>query len=245
MQSSYLDAIRKLEGFIPQAQWDYAQFTNGYGTRARFPGEVVDRAEAERRFQTEIANARAVVERHAPNLDEGTKAALTSLTFNAGCSWVSSGLGEAVQRGDLDDVRAIFNQYCKAGGEVVAGLVSRRAAEALWIGDANGGGAGSTAPGGAVATSRISAPPEVAAAGAPADGAGGAVSAAPSQGEHGQELDLRASLDDTRVPREVASAAVTSLISSNLSEIARLVRLDNGHHFLASDSERKTERARG
>jgi hypothetical protein len=32
-------------------------------------------------------------------------------------------------------VRDIFQQYNKAGGEVLPGLVSRRAAEALWIGN--------------------------------------------------------------------------------------------------------------
>ncbi len=44
MHSAYLDAIRAFEGYAGQARWDYAQFTNGYGTRAAHPGEVVDRA---------------------------------------------------------------------------------------------------------------------------------------------------------------------------------------------------------
>ncbi|MGE5510128.1 MAG: glycoside hydrolase family protein [Bacteroidota bacterium] len=143
MNSFYLDAIRKFEGFTPQAQWDYAQISNGYGTRALFPGEVIDRAEAERRFMAEIAGARAIVERHAPNVDEGTKAALTSLTFNAGDKWVRSGLGDAVRRGDMDAVRSLFLEYTKAGGKELQGLVDRRSAEAQWIGN------GSPAPEGA------------------------------------------------------------------------------------------------
>src|SRR3989304_184669 len=101
MNSPVLNAIRGFEGFTPQAQWDYAQFSNGYGTRAKFAGEVIDKAEADRRFEAAVANARSVVEQHAPRVDEGTKAALTSLTFNAGETWVKSGLGEAVKRGDL------------------------------------------------------------------------------------------------------------------------------------------------
>ena len=134
MNSLYLNSIRTFEGFTPQAQWDYAQHSNGYGTRALYPGEVIDRAEAERRFQSEIASARAVVDRHAANVDEGTKAALTSLTFNAGEKWTRDGLGDAVRRGDMDTVRSLFLEYNKAGGKLLAGLAARRTAEAEWIG---------------------------------------------------------------------------------------------------------------
>lgn len=134
MTANYLDAIRKFEGFTQQASWDYAQYTNGYGTKAKFPGEVIDKAEADRRFQTEIAQARAIVDRHAPHVDEGTKAALTSLTFNAGDKWAKSGLGEAIRSGDTERARELFLQYNKAGGEVLPGLAQRRVAEAAWIG---------------------------------------------------------------------------------------------------------------
>ena len=148
MHSFYLDAIRKFEGYTPQASWDYAQFSNGYGTKALYPGEVIDKAEAERRFKAEVGDARRIVEKHAPHVDEGTKAALTSLTYNAGTAWISSGLGDAVRRGDLDQVREIFQKYNKAGGEVLPGLVSRRAQEALWIGnpDIAAGAAASQSP---------------------------------------------------------------------------------------------------
>ncbi|MCC7251460.1 lysozyme [Hyphomicrobium sp.] len=135
MHSFYLDAIRNFEGFTPQASWDYAQFSTGYGTKARFAGEVIDRAEAERRFQTEVSAARSLVEKAAPHVDDGTKAALTSLTYNAGTAWIESGLGDAVRRGDLEAAREIFQKYNKAGGEVLPGLVNRRSQEALWIGN--------------------------------------------------------------------------------------------------------------
>ena len=138
MNSFYLDSIKKFEGFAPQAQWDYAQHSNGFGTRALHAGEVIDRAEAERRFEAEIASARAVVERHAASADEGTKAALTSLTFNAGEKWTRDGLGDAVRRGDMETARSLFLEYNKAGGKVLAGLAARRAAEAEWIGGPQG-----------------------------------------------------------------------------------------------------------
>jgi lysozyme len=151
MHSFYLDAIRNFEGYTPQAQWDYAQFSNGYGTKARFAGEKIDRVEADRRFHAEVASARSIVEKAAPHVDEGTKAALTSLTYNAGTSWIESGLGDAVRRGDLDSAREIFQKYNKAGGEVLPGLQHRRSQEALWIGN----------PGAATETASAALPPVV------------------------------------------------------------------------------------
>lgn len=157
MNSLYLDSIRGFEGFTPRAQWDYAQHSNGYGTRALYPGEMIDRGEAERRFQSEIASARAIVERHAADADEGTKAALTSLTFNAGEKWTRDGLGDAVRRGDLEGVRSLFLEYNKAGGRLLEGLAARRVAEAQWIGNPQPGV-------GAAATSETMAAPSAAVA---------------------------------------------------------------------------------
>ncbi len=137
IDTKYLDAIKRFEGFTPRAQWDYAQSSNGYGTRALHEGEVIDRAEADRRFKAEIKAAYDVVERFAPHLDEGSKAALTSLTYNAGPSWTTAGLGNAVRSGDLEAVKSIFQQYTKAGGQSLPGLEQRRTAEAAWFQNLN------------------------------------------------------------------------------------------------------------
>lgn len=152
MTAHYLDAIRSFEGFTPQATWDYAQHSNGYGTRAKYAGEVIDKAEADRRFNAEIADARAIVERHAPDASEGTKQALTSLTFNAGDKWTRSGLGDAIRSGDVEKAREIFLQYNKAGGEVLPGLVKRRIAEAAWIGKSATDVGGAATPAGTVSS---------------------------------------------------------------------------------------------
>ena len=141
MNQTYLSAIKTFEGFTPQAKWDYAQHSNGYGTKALYPGEAISPEEAERRFAAEIAVARDIVEKHAQGWDEGTKAALTSLTFNAGTRWISSGLGDAVRNGDIEGVRERFVQYSKAQGEVLPGLLKRRLAEVDWIGSGTEGAA--------------------------------------------------------------------------------------------------------
>lgn len=134
----YLDRIKTFEGFTAVAKWDYAQHTNGFGTKATHPGERIDEVEADRRFREAITNARRIVDTHAGEWDEGTKAALTSLTFNAGTAWIRAGLGDAVRANDIDGVRASFVKYVKAGGEVLQGLVNRRQAEVEWIGSGVG-----------------------------------------------------------------------------------------------------------
>lgn len=135
MHSRFLDAVKTFEGFAAKSSWDYAQHTNGFGTKALYPGERISLEEANQRFLAEINEARQFVEKQAQGWDEGTKAALTSLTFNAGTRWASGGLGEAVRNFDIDGVRSRFLEYTKAGGEVLPGLVKRRLAEVTWIGE--------------------------------------------------------------------------------------------------------------
>ena len=136
---TYDEAIKGFEGFSPRASWDYKQNSVGWGTRAKAPGETIDREEAQRRYDDEIAKAHGIVKQFAPSLDPGTTAALTSLTFNAGSGWTQSGLGAAIKAGDLDKARASFLQYVNAGGQPLDGLRNRRASEVGWFGQAEPG----------------------------------------------------------------------------------------------------------
>lgn len=129
----YLEAIKGFEGYSPKATWDYKQHSSGYGTKAE-PGEVIDRATAEQRFNEAVAKAAAHVDSVNPNLPAGARAALISLTYNAGPGWSQSGLGELVRAGDLQAAQARLLEYNKAGGEVLPGLVKRRQTEAGWFG---------------------------------------------------------------------------------------------------------------
>lgn len=130
--TNLVDAIKGFEGYTPKSQWDYKQYSVGYGTRGA-PGEVIDKPEAERRLGTEVGKARSIVEQFAPNAPAGVKDALTSLTFNSGADWTKAGLGAAVQRGDWADAKSRFLQYNRAGGSVNQGLVNRRNQEAQWF----------------------------------------------------------------------------------------------------------------
>ncbi len=133
LAAPYIDAIKGFEGFTPRASWDYKQHSNGYGTKARHAGEEITPEEAEARFAAEISNARAIVDQFAPGVPEGVKAALTSLTYNAGADWTKAGLGDAIRAGDYAAAKERFGQYNTAGGEVLPGLVKRRAAESAWF----------------------------------------------------------------------------------------------------------------
>jgi lysozyme len=138
LDQPYLDAIRGFEGYSPDAKWDFKQNSSGYGTKAQ-PGDEnipADQRKAvyEQRFSDEVGKAAQAVDSFAPNLPPGVRAALTSLTYNAGPGWQKSGLGEAIKSGDYDKAQNIFLQYNKAGGDVNPGLVNRRQAEAQWFG---------------------------------------------------------------------------------------------------------------
>jgi lysozyme len=137
LDQSFLDAIKGFEGYTPKAQWDYKQSSSGYGTRAQPGDENIpsDQLKSihEQRFQDEVGKAAASVDSFNPNLPPGVRAALTSLTYNAGPGWQQSGLGQAVKSGDYEKAREIFLQYNKAGGEVLPGLVERRQKEASWF----------------------------------------------------------------------------------------------------------------
>lgn len=254
MHSFYLDAIRNFEGYTPQANWDYAQFSNGYGTRARFQGEVIDKAEAERRFQGEVAAARSIVEKAAPDVDEGTKAALTSLTYNTGTTWIDSGLGDAVRRGDLETAREIFQMYNKAGGEVLPGLVNRRAQEALWIGNpdasASGGAFAAITDGGSAGTL----PPVVidrdqSARDVVAMLRERAAPVVSSRGSDAAIFERGPRTERMAVVGGMASDALAALVDADLkgaqaSEIVRLAQLGRGSELARSDKDRQDSETR-
>lgn len=140
LDQSYLDAIKGFEGYNPNPAGaaDYKQFSSGYGTKVQ-PGDEnipADQRQGvyEQRFQDEVGKAFNSVDSFAPNLPPGVRAALTSLTYNAGPGWQSSGLGDAIKAGDFDRAQQLFLQYNHAGGKVDPGLTARRQKEATWFG---------------------------------------------------------------------------------------------------------------
>jgi GH24 family phage-related lysozyme (muramidase) len=132
--ANFVGAIKQTEGYDARPRWDVKQWTVGYGTRASGPDERIDPAQAEARFNGEIAKAAKIVDAVNPNLDPGTRAALTSLTFNTGDTWTHSGLGDKIRAGDLDGAKESFLSYNKVNGTTDDGVAARRAREASWFG---------------------------------------------------------------------------------------------------------------
>lgn len=129
LDPSLIAAVKTFEGFTPKAQWDYKQHTNGYGTKAAYPGEVIDEPTANQRLLSELGPAQAKVQGFAPQAPPGWQKALASLTMNAGPGWMNAGLGSAVKAGDWNKAQELFGQYNKAGGQELPGLTARRQQE--------------------------------------------------------------------------------------------------------------------
>lgn len=134
LDQQFIDQMKGFEGFRESPYWDHKQYSSGYGTKANSPDEVIDRATADQRLKVALDQAAAHVDAVNPNLPAGARAALISLTYNAGPGWASAGLGDLVRNGDLQGAQARLLEYNKASGEVSPGLVKRRAAEAAWFG---------------------------------------------------------------------------------------------------------------
>lgn len=126
-----LDTIQGFEGFTPRATWDYAQWSNGYGTKAAYPGEVIDRATALNRLKAEVGTARSQVQQRFPNLSPEQAEPVASFTYNVGPGWMGkpTRLASSLDTGDMRGAANAMQAYNKAKGTVLPGLVYRRAAE--------------------------------------------------------------------------------------------------------------------
>ncbi len=132
------DRLKHLEGYSAKPYTDFKQTSSGFGTKVQPGDENIPpdqlRTIHEQRLNTELGRAANIVDSFAPGLPKGTRDALISLTYNAGSSWTSSGLGNKIRSGDLEGAKQSFASYNQAGGEVNAGLVARRATELSWWG---------------------------------------------------------------------------------------------------------------
>lgn len=124
-----VDIVKELEGFNPKAYSDYKQTSVGYGTKGT-EGEVLTEAQATDRLNTELSG-------HAKRIEEAAKLkgvkfnqnqfnALTSFDFNTGRG------ADLIERfGDKpEELVSKMQEYTKAGGEELPGLVKRRGIEA-------------------------------------------------------------------------------------------------------------------
>lgn len=129
LDEKFLAFLREQEGFVATAQWDYKQWTNGYGTKAKAAGETIDKAEAEKRLLVEATAAAQFVKSHLPKIPVGIEQAMIDFTFNLGEAWINEPVGKLLAAGNYEDAKSHVLQYVHAGGQVLDALVKRRKAE--------------------------------------------------------------------------------------------------------------------
>ena len=125
--------IKRFEGCkLKSYQDSVGVYTIGYGsTRGVGEGDVITQEEAERRLLADLETVEKCINNSvAVELTQQQYDALCSFTFNLGCGALrGSTLLKKLNDGDDDGAAQEFSRWNKAGGQILAGLVSRRKAE--------------------------------------------------------------------------------------------------------------------
>lgn len=134
-----IEFIQGYEGFVHYAQWDYAQYSIGFGSCTQlsdYPNGIY-RKEADRLMRWMLCDFESYVTNCESKLPAKLKQqeydALVSFTYNVGPSWASSSyrLFRWLQnRTDNLELVNAMGTWCNAGGSILSGLVYRRMDEA-------------------------------------------------------------------------------------------------------------------
>lgn len=138
------DMIKDFEGYTPYAEWDYSQWTYGYGSRAEYEGQYISESDAAQ-LLTDIMykyenSVNAFAKEYSINFNQNQFDALVSFTYNLGeYYWkISTYENSSIKRilmdmptkgYDKNEMVKTFCLYCHAGGEFLQGLYNRRARE--------------------------------------------------------------------------------------------------------------------
>jgi lysozyme len=129
-----VDYLKKIEGYTPTAQWDYKQYSGGYGTRAK-PGQTYTPESAEQDLRAELAKTNEYINSNVKvPLNESQRASLLSFGYNLGTG--EGGLADLmnhVNAGDWSGAANKMTRYNHAGGQVLPGLTKRRQEEAAML----------------------------------------------------------------------------------------------------------------
>lgn len=147
-----ISLIKEFEGFIQYAKWDYSQWSIGYGTgvdKDAYPNGITE-AEADRLLRDVVVTYEKYVQnflnKYNITVNQNQYDALVSFTYNLGNVWVSSDtvtirtyLINGIHNYTDTQIKDAFKLWCKAGGQVLPGLLRRREREAdLFLSDSDG-----------------------------------------------------------------------------------------------------------
>lgn len=117
--------IRRKEGFSENATWDKRQYSSGYGTKGK-PGEVLTRAEAEKRMREHVAGIDDYIGANIKvPLTQAQHDALTSFAYNLGIGALDE-IKDDINKGDFSTVAARMRTFNKAKDDVTGELVENR-----------------------------------------------------------------------------------------------------------------------
>ena len=144
-----LSLIKEFEGFLQYAQWDYSQWSIGYGTgvdKDAYPDGITE-AEADRLLRNVVIRyegyVNSFISKYNIQITQNQYDALVSFTYNLGNVWsydsqvtIRDYLINGISNYSAEEIKDAFGLWCKAGGQVLDGLVRRRAREAeLFLSD--------------------------------------------------------------------------------------------------------------
>lgn len=123
--------IKRFEDFTPKANFDFNQYSNGFGTEASTSNEEVSLEEAQARLLPRVENDLRFIEsfgeRYGYDWTDNEKSALASFIYNLG----RGALSQVTQDGTRSkaEIAEKMLEYNRAGGDVLPGLTNRRKAE--------------------------------------------------------------------------------------------------------------------
>ncbi len=138
-----LAMIKSLEGFYPYAYFDYTQWSIGYGTACgqyEYPNGITE-AQASALLVSKLGTYENYLDnflgKYTIYVTQNQYDALVSFTYNLGDVWnrydtfkLKNILINGASNYSSQEILDAFNEFVRAGGAVVPGLVSRRATEA-------------------------------------------------------------------------------------------------------------------
>lgn len=143
VSDKFVEVLKKMEGFYAYPQWDYAQYTVGYGTRCPedklnywTPENPITEQEALDLLHEEMSDyeipVNKFIKKYGLKLEQHQYDALVSFSYNVGTGWTGEETGylnTAVRQGDMGS--ALIYGLClwsTAGGNYI--LQNRRLSEA-------------------------------------------------------------------------------------------------------------------
>lgn len=145
VSDALVEFLKNEEGFSAKPYWDYAQYTVGYGTRCpddmleEYRTNGISKEEADVLLRNYLAGTentinKKFIDKYGLTLTQGQFDALVTFTYNCGSGWISKtgdNFFKTVQKGATgSELINAFALWCRAGGQILPGLVRRRLCEA-------------------------------------------------------------------------------------------------------------------